>query len=120
MKLRIITGDISRRAMLVPLPGRTILNWGLGRSANLTLTGQLTSVELVNQTNTRDMGKTAGGALVGGALAGPLGAIAGGVISGKGQSLTVQCQLLDGRTFTAEVDQQAYQTLLACMTGNRG
>lgn len=73
------------------------------------------SIEIVNATKVQNSGAIAGGSLVGGALFGPLGFLAGGALgslSKKGGSL-IKLTFPDGRILVGEADNKLVSALYA-------
>jgi len=74
---------------------------------------QVSSVEVASEEDTRTVGRTAGWGIAGALVAGPLGAVAGGILGGKKNTVTFICKLKDGRRFVGVMKKKQYQNLAA-------
>jgi len=77
--------------------------WGEGISAN-----QLEQVEIASEESIKKLGGAIGWGLVGGALLGPVGLLAGLLLGGKKKQVCFVAKLKDGRKFLASTDSQTF------------
>lgn len=111
-KLRVIAGDLHacdwsfNGGMMTPDPET-------GRSECVSLMGEIESLEIQTQDSVKDLPKTLGFTLAGGAVAGLPGAVAGYFLSGNRKEVCVLIKLKDGRKFLAVMDQRIYQQVVA-------
>jgi len=72
----------------------------------------LISVELVTEENKKKFLGTAGWAIAGSVLLGPIGLVAGALAGGRKKEILVACQLKDGKRFLAVVSSRVYQKMM--------
>jgi hypothetical protein len=73
----------------------------------------ISRVEIATQENVKRIGGTVGWTLVGGALFGPLGAVAGFVMGGKNQNIVFTVEFRDGKRFLATGNTKTYTAIQA-------
>lgn len=111
-KIKVIAGDLHacewdfNGGMLTPDPAS-------GRDDCVALMSEIESLEIQTQDSVKDLAKTLGLTVAGGALFGLPGAIAGYFVSGNRKEVCVLVKLKDGRKFLAAVDQRIYQQMIA-------
>ena len=79
----------------------------------------IVSIETVTEENQHKIAGKVGWGIVGGALLGPVGLLAGLIAGGRKTEICYTAQLADGRTFMATADPKAYQKLVAAAFTNR-
>jgi len=85
----------------------------LFKGERIDLDQELERVELHTEESVKKLGGTAGWGLAGAALLGPLGAIGGMLLGGRGKSVLFAGYLKDGRKFLATTDAKTWQKLSA-------
>jgi len=115
MKLKVLSGDLSRRSAIFPWIPYPVINWGLAKGSGYSLAPKsLKSVDIRTQQDQVQKGKVGAAAGMGCCLLGPLGLLGGGLVSKK-RLMIVDVELEDGRKFVAELDQDAYKVLLKAL-----
>lgn len=123
MKFKIIAGELPQSTafnMVFAFPPYPRLIWNWGKDKYDLQHGTLKTVELLDDEKKKSLAGAGTGALVGAVLAGPAGLLAGALLAGNKRVLIAQCELLDGRTFVAEIDMEVYKLLLAAKQGVMG
>lgn len=105
------TGSISFGQLKIPkqLGGREIV----------IKAGELEQVEKASEQSIKKFVGTAGWGVVGGALLGPAGLLAGLLLGGKSKKISFVAHLKDGRSFLGTVDNKAYAQILALVDYKR-
>ncbi|EJV0369637.1 hypothetical protein N5280_002484 [Vibrio vulnificus] len=89
------------------------------KTSPLQLTGEcihgsrIKSIDAASEESVKKIGGTLGWSVVGGAIAGPLGLIAGALLGGKGKDITFVAELDDGRKFMGTVNNKSFTKLKA-------
>lgn len=114
-KLNIIAGDLDKGAYEIPhdLLGREIIMRKQFSLDKIDLAKKLDRVEMHTKESIKKISGTAGWGLVGLALLGPLGAIGGMLIGGRGKEVCFAAYLKDGKKFLATTDGKTYQKIAA-------
>lgn len=74
---------------------------------------EVESVELLDEEKVKKLAGTAGWALAGAALLGPLGAIGGMLLGGNKKEVAFVCYMKDGRKFMATTDGGTWKKIMA-------
>ena len=77
------------------------------------LVSQLESVDVASEENVKKLGGTVGWGVVGGALLGPVGLLAGLLLGGKKKQVTFVAKFKDGRKLLATTDSKTFTKLQA-------
>lgn len=85
----------------------------LWKGERVDLNEDLERVELQTEDNIKKLGGTAGWGLAGAALLGPVGAIGGILLGGRGKEVMFAAYLKDGRKFLGTTDGKTWQKLSA-------
>lgn len=83
-----------------------------GESVSLS---ELAEVDQASEASVKRIGGTVGWGVVGAAVLGPLGMLAGLVAGGKGQDITFVAKLKDSRKFLATADSKTFNKLKAAV-----
>ena len=113
-KIKVIAGDIETGVWVVPhdIFGRQLMRKELS-STKINLKQELERIELQTEESVKKLAGTAGWGLTGLALFGPLGAIGGMLIGGRGKKVCFAAYLKDGRKFLATTDGKTFQKISA-------
>lgn len=76
---------------------------------------QLAEIAPASEESVKNIGGTVGWGIVGGALLGPVGLLAGLLAGGRGKNVTFVCKLKDGRKFMATAPSKVYTELSAAL-----
>ena len=74
---------------------------------------ELATIEIASEDNVKRIGGTVGWGVVGGALLGPTGMLAGLLLGGKDKEITFVAQFKDGRKMLATTDKTTFTALQA-------
>ncbi|EGQ8129878.1 MULTISPECIES: hypothetical protein [Vibrio] len=77
------------------------------------LGSRIKSIDAASEESVKKIGGTLGWSVVGGAIAGPVGLLAGALLGGKGKDVTFVAELDDGRKFMGTVDNKSFTKLKA-------
>lgn len=91
--------------------------WFSGKNINLSFARDFLTVEQQDEESVRKLSGMAGWALVGAAVAGPIGAIIGGIFGGRRKEILFAAELRDGRKFLAVTDGKTWQKIQAARFG---
>ena len=83
-----------------------------GKTINLS---DLETVDIATEENVKKIGGTVGWGVVGAALLGPVGLLAGLLAGGRGKEVTFVARLKDGRKFLATTDAGSYKKIAAAV-----
>lgn len=111
MSNKIVAGDYEGGQILLSLGTLTLIHKNVKGSIFLDK-NYLKSVEIVTEENKKKFIGTAGWAIAGTALLGPIGLIAGALAGGRKKEILVACQLKDGKKFLAVVNSKVYQKMM--------
>lgn len=81
---------------------------------------QLDTVELATEESVKRIGGTIGWGVVGGALLGPVGLLAGLLLGGRKTQVTFVARFKDGRKMLAAADSKTFTALQAACFGHKG
>jgi hypothetical protein len=116
-KIRVIAGDVDPGVYFIPQnitdKSVTMKRQTIGELEDVVV--DLDRVVLQSEEDVKRVAGTAGWGLAGLALFGPLGAIGGMLIGGKGKDICFAAYLKDGRKFLATTDGKTYQNIAAVM-----
>ncbi|MBX9498769.1 hypothetical protein J8Z86_22315 [Yersinia enterocolitica] len=73
----------------------------------------IAKIEVASEDSVKKIGGSIGWGVVGGALLGPAGLIAGAIIGGNGKDVTFIVELVDGRKFMATTKSKEFKQLQA-------
>ncbi|MDO5506390.1 MAG: hypothetical protein Q4F49_08925 [Pseudoxanthomonas suwonensis] len=76
---------------------------------------ELSELDVASEESVKRVGGTVGWGVVGGALLGPVGLLAGLLAGGRGKDVTFVCKLRDGRKFMATAPSKVYTELSASL-----
>ena len=76
---------------------------------------ELETIEPASEDNVKKIGGTLGWGAVGGLAFGPLGALGGIILGGKGKEVTFVAQFKDGRKLMATTDSETFKKLQAAV-----
>lgn len=76
---------------------------------------EIAELEIASEENVKRLGATIGWGVVGAALLGPVGLIAGALAGGTGKNVTFVCKLKDGRKFLATAPNQVFLEMQATL-----
>jgi hypothetical protein len=79
----------------------------------IDLRGQIKQVEIVTESNKKNIMSAVGWGVAAGVVLGPIGALAGVLAGGRRQEVCFACVLSDGRRFIATADAKLYQLFVA-------
>lgn len=82
-------------------------------SVEVVPTSELEEVAVATEESVKRLGGTVGWGVVGGALLGPVGLLAGLLAGGRGKDVTFTARLKDGRKFLATTDAKTYTKISA-------
>jgi hypothetical protein len=105
MKIEVIGGDLKKGKVDV------YKDYFLS-GHNLHLIKDVKSMQQIFENDVRKASLGVAGAVVGGALLGPLGLIAGGILASKTKEICFTCELRDGRKFIATTNSITWKHLL--------
>lgn len=77
------------------------------------LSSELESIDTASEENVKKIGGTVGWGVVGGALLGPVGLLAGLLVGGKKKEVTFVAKFKDGRKLLATTDNKTYTKIQA-------
>lgn len=110
---KILGGDFPGHTSFVSAFGQTMIRWGLKQDQSVKLNGNIERVETITEENKKKFLGAAGWGLVGGALFGPVGLLAGALAGGNKKEVAFAVYLKDGRKFLAKADPGTYQKIVA-------
>jgi hypothetical protein len=88
----------------LPVPGKAF------RSQSIRI-AQLTAVEIATEERVKKLGGTVGWGLLGGALLGPAGMLAGLLVGGRGKRVVFTMQFSDGRKLLGSADGSTFTAI---------
>lgn len=114
-KIKVLAGDIPTGTYEIPhdLLGKEIVMRKQFSFNKIDLVKELDRVEQHTEESVKKLVGTAGWGIAGGLLLGPLGAIGGMLIGGRGKQICFAAYLKDGRKFLAVSDGALYQKLIS-------
>ncbi|WP_368640485.1 hypothetical protein ABRZ04_04520 [Castellaniella ginsengisoli] len=86
---------------------------GNGLSGETVHFNEIESLEIASEESVKKLGGTVGWGVVGGALLGPVGLLAGLLAGGRKSETTFVCKFKDGRKMLATTDSKTYTKMLA-------
>lgn len=110
---KILGGDLPKSANFSKMLGQAFITWGFGKDSAINLVGNIDNIEVVTEENKKKFISSAGWGLLGGALLGPIGLIAGALAGGNKKEIAFSVFLKDGRKFLAIADIKTYQAIVA-------
>jgi hypothetical protein len=114
-KINVLAGDVQGGSWAIDrgfLGGSLRMRKSLGMET-VVLKGNLEKVEIQTEENVKKLGGTAGWGLAGMVALGPLGAVGGMLIGGRGKEILFSALLKDGRKFLATTDAKTFKMLAA-------
>jgi hypothetical protein len=122
--VRILAGDIKpqtawlqvgrNKVRLIHEDDRWLSRIGLA-SSKIDFRNEVEGVEIQTEESVRDLLDTASWAAAGALLAGPLGAVIGGVFGGHKKEVCFAAYLKDGRKFLAVADSDTFRQIQAAV-----
>lgn len=112
-KITVHAGDFSTRDGLYAAGRINLLSkkhWLMGEWINIK---QIETIEIATEETVKKLGGTVGWGIVGAALLGPAGLLAGLLLGGKQKEVTFVAQFKDGRKLLATTDNTTFTTLQA-------
>ena len=111
-EFRVLAGDF-RQGKHHQFVGDVFLMKGDGFFREKIRSVEVQDLELATEESVKRLGGTVGWGIVGGALLGPVGLLAGLLAGGRGKDVTFVCTLKDGRKFMATAPAKVYKEILA-------
>lgn len=113
LKLRIIAGDFPPDSQIRVGPSTSVLFYPNGPVNGVCLNGNLASVQMLTEEQSKNMLRSVAWGVVGWAVFGLIGAAAGVMKGSNNKEVCFACQLKDGRKFMALSGIKAYQEIAA-------
>ena len=119
MSIKVIAGDVENATwQFSGLLGACVMTCTstrehLFKGETINLGQEIKSIDQVDEAEVKRLAGTAGWGFVGAALLGPLGAIGGMLLGGRGKEVCFACTLRDGRRFLATTDGKTWRKLLS-------
>lgn len=121
MSFKYIAGDFPQGTTASGMFGQLMLNLPakamFAAPETVPLAGNIHSIDILTEENKNKLVGKAGWGLVGLAVFGPAGALAGLLLGGKKKEVSFVCELKDGKKFIGTADPQTYKRLLGLTFG---
>lgn len=109
----VVAGDYKGKAVVNPL-GKPYISIGIGKKVYLNK-DTVAEYQLIDEDTRKSAASGVARGLVGGALLGPVGLIAGGLSAKNKKSNTVAIQFKDGKKSLIEIDGEIFKALMQKM-----
>lgn len=107
----VLEGEYKNKVVTFSMGGKVYISLGLTKKLYLN-TDTVESYEVVNEEAQKSMSSGLMRGLVGGALLGPVGALAGGLSAKSKNTYLVAVQFKDGKRSLLELDNSLYKLLI--------
>lgn len=111
----VIEGDYKHKPIYAPT-GKPYIHNGMGKAKRVYISRDtVTSYDVVDEDSRKSAGSGVARGLVGGALLGPVGAVAGGLSAKNKRSITIAIEFKDGKRSLLEVDGNLYKAIVQAL-----